>query len=287
MNRALLFTDLDGSLLDHDSYSHLAASETLALLKSSSVPVMPTTSKTLAEVLPIRSALSSNDPFIIENGAAIYIPAGYFKQQPADTTLCTKGGYEFWEYSQAPSRAHWQQLLSQVSKDFAGQYIDFQHLGTSGVADVTGLTLEQASLANQRGFSEPIHWLGSNTEKQHFIAQLKTLGAHIVEGGRFLHLIDHQAYKGAAMQWLTQCFKENDRSKNYISIAAGDSHNDISMLEAADIAAVIQSPAHTAPILNRKEKIYLSKHFGPKGWNQVVAKILTQEALINKKDNKE
>lgn len=282
MNKPLLFTDLDGSLLDHDNYSHLAASEALALLKLLSVPVIPTTSKTLAEVLPIRKALDNHDPFIVENGAAIYIPVGYFKQQPSDTTLCTKADVEFWEYSQAPTRKHWQQLLSQVNEQFAGQYIDFQHLGTSGVAELTGLSLEQAALANQRGFSEPIHWLGSDIEKQQFILQLEKMGAHIVEGGRFLHLIDRHACKGAAMQRLIQSFKENDSTHHYISIAAGDSHNDISMLEAADIAALIRSPVHTTPKVNRNEKTYLSTHIGPEGWNEVISKILANEIPSNK-----
>lgn len=281
MNKPLLFTDLDGSLLDHHSYSHHAANKALALLKKSSVPVMPTTSKTLAELLPIRTALNNNDPFIVENGAAIYIPVGYFKQQPDDTTLYTKAGQDFWQYSQAPSRAHWQQLLNQVSDAFAGQYIDFQHLGTAGVAEVTGLSLAQAALANQRGFSEPIHWLGNAAEKKRFIQQLENLGAHIVEGGRFLHLIDKNACKGTAMQRLKQSFTNNDNRQTYISIAAGDSHNDISMLEAADIAAVIRSPAHATPILKRNQKTYVSEKFGPEGWDEVIPKILLKEHLTN------
>ena len=285
MNRPLLFTDLDGSLLDHDTYSHTAASPTLAVLKSLAIPVIPTTSKTLAELLPIRAALNNTDPFIVENGAAIYIPVGYFEQQPDNTTLCIKEGLEFWEYSQAPSRAHWQQLLSKLSEQFNDQfsekYINFQQLGTQGIADLTGLSLAQAALANQRGFSEPIHWLGNNAEKKQFIAALESIGAHIVEGGRFLHLIDRHACKGAAMQRLTASFKENGKHNQYICIAAGDSHNDISMLEAADIAAVIRSPVHSVPILKRKEKTYLSEHFGPSGWNEVIAKILEKDITEN------
>ena len=281
MNRPLLFTDLDGSLLDHDTYSHKAASPSLAALKSLAVPVIPTTSKTLAELLPIRAALNNTDPFIVENGAAIYIPVGYFEQQPDNTTLYIKEGFEFWEYSQAPTRAHWQQLLRKISAQFddqfSGKYIDFQNLGTQGIANLTGLSLTQAALANQRGFSEPIHWLGNNVEKKQFIAALESIGAHIVEGGRFLHLIDRDACKGAAMQRLTASFKENGKHRHYICIAAGDSHNDISMLEAADIAAVIQSPIHSAPTLKRTEKTYLSEHFGPEGWNEVIAKILKND----------
>jgi len=278
MNSALLFTDLDGSLLDHDTYSHKAASPTLAVLKSLAVPVIPTTSKTLAELLPIRAALNNTDPFIVENGAAIYIPVGYFTKQPDNSTLYVKDGEEFWEYSQAPSRAHWQQLLNKLSDQFndkfSEKYIDFQHLGTQGIADLTGLSLTQAALANQRGFSEPIHWLGNDAEKKQFIAALESIGAHIVEGGRFLHLIDRHACKGAAMQRLTASFKENGKHNQYICIAAGDSHNDISMLEVADISAVIRSPVHSAPILKREENDYISEHFGPEGWNEVIARIL-------------
>ena len=86
----LVFTDLDGTLLDHDSYSFEPARPALARLRSAGVPVIPTTSKTLAEVSATNGAwttfrLSINpgaagDQLRAEiNGVAVYsgaIPTG-------------------------------------------------------------------------------------------------------------------------------------------------------------------------------------------------------------------
>ncbi len=74
----LIFTDLDGTLLDHDNYSYEPAANLLEKLNNIGIPVIPTTSKTRSEVLPLRRAINNEHPFITENGAGIYIPKDYF-----------------------------------------------------------------------------------------------------------------------------------------------------------------------------------------------------------------
>ena len=44
----VIYTDLDGTLLDHDTYSANEAKEILGKLSASQVPVIPATSKTYA-----------------------------------------------------------------------------------------------------------------------------------------------------------------------------------------------------------------------------------------------
>ena len=73
---------MDGSLLDHHNYRFDAAIPTLEKLAKLNVPVIPTTSKTEAEVLALRLQLKNNHPFIIENGAAVLIPVNYFQKAP-------------------------------------------------------------------------------------------------------------------------------------------------------------------------------------------------------------
>lgn len=82
INEWLIFSDLDGSLLDNDSYSHAAADALLAKLDQDEIPVILTTSKTRAEVEALRVELNNRHPFITENGAAVYIPQGYFSTKP-------------------------------------------------------------------------------------------------------------------------------------------------------------------------------------------------------------
>ncbi|MCO4797949.1 MAG: HAD-IIB family hydrolase, partial [Colwelliaceae bacterium] len=69
--KTLIFSDLDGTLLDHFTYQSTAANETIQQLKSANIPVILNTSKTFAEVKIILDELQLTTPFIIENGAAI------------------------------------------------------------------------------------------------------------------------------------------------------------------------------------------------------------------------
>ena len=103
----LVVTDLDGTLLDHDSYSHEAAQGALSLLEQLRIPVVFATSKTRAEVLALREELGNTDPFIAENGAAVLIPRRYFESMPEG---CREhDGYWLREF--APPRSHWGPVL--------------------------------------------------------------------------------------------------------------------------------------------------------------------------------
>ena len=64
-------SDVDGTLMDH-SYDLTPAKETIQTLQKLSIPVILCTSKTAAEVRVIRKELNLTDPYIVENGAAIY-----------------------------------------------------------------------------------------------------------------------------------------------------------------------------------------------------------------------
>jgi len=64
-------SDVDGTLMDH-SYDLSPAKETIKKLQKLSIPVILCTSKTASEVKVIRKDLDLTDPYIVENGAAIY-----------------------------------------------------------------------------------------------------------------------------------------------------------------------------------------------------------------------
>ena len=70
----ILFSDLDGTLLDHDDYRWHAAGPALERLKAANIPLVLNSSKTMPEIRALREELGNNDPFIVENGAAVVIP---------------------------------------------------------------------------------------------------------------------------------------------------------------------------------------------------------------------
>ena len=74
----IVLSDLDGTLLDHTTYAFDAARAALERLRDARVPLVLCTSKTRAEVEPIRAALRNTHPFIVENGGGVCVPVGYF-----------------------------------------------------------------------------------------------------------------------------------------------------------------------------------------------------------------
>lgn len=262
----LIFSDMDGSLLDHHTYSHAAADATLAQCHRLSIPIVCCTSKTRAELLELRRELNNVDPFIIENGAAIFIPKGYFSQQPEDTHELD----EFWVKTFSQSRQHWLNLLEQAPQHLRAALLNFSLMGDSGIAEATGLPAARAMLANRREYTEPALWQGDSSDQAELIEWLTEAGARVQQGGRFLHITD-QCDKGIALQWLKACYQIEQANQQLYSLAIGDSDNDIAMLEAADFSLVIRSPVRPFPTLLRTTNTYFSKNLGPAGWAEGVS----------------
>jgi mannosyl-3-phosphoglycerate phosphatase len=76
--RLIVFTDLDGTLLDQVTYSYRASLPALRKLQALKMPVILCSSKTRAEIEPLWRELILEDPFIVENGGAIYFLPEYF-----------------------------------------------------------------------------------------------------------------------------------------------------------------------------------------------------------------
>ena len=76
--KLVIFTDLDGTLLDRDTYSFSPAKPALHLIRLKNIPLILSSSKTRAEIEIYRKQLENNHPFISENGGAVFIPKGYF-----------------------------------------------------------------------------------------------------------------------------------------------------------------------------------------------------------------
>ena len=268
--KPLIFTDMDGSLLDHHTYSHSAADPLLEKLESNQIPVIPCTSKTAAELIVIRAELNNKHPFIGENGAAAYIPVGYFNDQPEATEVTG----DYWVKSFVQPRVYWVNKLAEVASDFEGEFRNYSQMTADEIAELTGLSLEDARLSATRDYSEPVSWQGTEERKSEFITALQNSGVHILQGGRFIHLSGN-CDKGQALKWLAKQFDGST-----LTIAIGDSQNDIAMLEVADEALLIPSPVHALPSLNRTAGFRSGEGYGPIGWAEGVTAILEEHQLL-------
>jgi len=279
----IIFTDMDGSLLDHQTYSHMEANDLLAWLRNKHIPVIPCTSKTQAEMEILRQDLNNDYPFIVENGAAVYIPKKYFS---ADDNLFNSdvlddvGDFYVKRFTQV--RAHWQAILAQVPMHLNDAFITFEQAGVEGVMQMTGLALKEARLASQRKYGEPLKWLGNDQQFNQFEEYIHSQQGKLLKGGRFVHL-SGDCNKGKALVWLLQKYQQKNHNQQIISIVLGDSQNDVAMLSVADYAVVIRSPVHEFPVMSSKQgqQIYYTDNEGPKGWQEGVSHVLA-ELGINK-----
>lgn len=101
--------------------------------------------------------------------------------------------------------------------------------------------------------------------------------AHLLRGGRFIH-VSGDCDKGRALEWTMTHYQYNYQ-RPLVSIAVGDSGNDVAMLEAADYAVLIRSPAHDLPQLASNKELIVTEKYGPEGWVEGMTKILKKLAI--------
>ena len=249
----LIFTDLDGTLIDHHSYSYDKAKEMLNFIEKNNIPLIIVTSKTKQEVLKIQQDLQISYPFIVENGGGIFIV------NDKDTEQITMG-------------KTYTEILEflEVYKDIFN-IKSFSDMSDKEVSSLTGLDVQEAKLAKKRDFTEPFI-----IEEESNIKVFKELcsreGFDIVKGGRFYHLITLHQDKANAMVSLKRIY-ETKYMKKYTTIALGDGENDKTMLDFADISILIKKFDGSFIDYDKKNLIKTNK-IGPEGWNESLKEIL-------------
>lgn len=263
-SKLLIFSDLDGTLLDHHTYSFAPALPALERLKRAKIPVILTTSKTLAEVQELKHKLGNEHPCILENGSAVWIPAGYFFLNDAAQT----------EVLGVPAeRIH--QVLDQLPGELRSQIQGFRDMTDADVAAVTGLPEPDAARARQRAASEPFLWSGTEEEIDQVRGHLEQNGLSLKRGGRFYHA-QGKIDKADALQWLARRYGNETIP---LTVALGDGHNDIGMLKAAGIGILVENP--DGPSVNKQiagTAIRVAAP-GPAGWNVAVQQVLDQQCI--------
>lgn len=281
----LIFSDLDGTLLDHHSYSAEPVKPLLQSLKQQAIPVIFCSSKTFAEMCHLRQELDNHNPFIVENGAAVFLPKQLFNKDLVDSKYPLIERESYIGISFCEPKSHWLACIASESSIDKSNYLGFSQMHLAELIAATGLDEASAKRAHQRDFGEPLQWLGDAQTKLSFIEIMRDKGATILEGGRFLHVCG-ATDKGRALQWLRDYYQKiTGADTKPTTIAAGDGNNDIAMLEAADRALIIRSPVNAPPALKRKDNIWLSTAEGPTGWAATMPQILlslNQDPKTNK-----
>ena len=275
MSRYVLFTDLDGCLLDTDTYSFDQAWPALDALRAEHIPVVLVSGKTRAEIEPLRERLDHHDPFIVENGAAVYVPLETFDFPPERSRR--RSSYHVIELG--TPYALLRDVLRQIEEAVGTPLRGFGDLSVDEVMATTGLLREDALRAMLREFDEPFLVNGPPKLIEEICRQITTRGLHWTRGGRFFHVTGNND-KGRAAEILLRCYKRQGRLLNLPddveSIGIGDSLNDLPFLLTVDRPVLVQKPDGSYdPDINLPNLIR-APGIGPAGWNYAVRELLGQ-----------
>jgi mannosyl-3-phosphoglycerate phosphatase len=273
VNRLVVFTDLDGTLLDHDDYSFEAARPALAQLEAQNIPVILTTSKTATEVLSLRREVDNHHPFIVENGGTIVIPKGYFQQ--ATLPHAANEDAEFIYYQLVTSYREILCLLHALRDEYGFKFTGFADMRATELAQETGLSLDYAILAKRRDSTEPIKWQGDEASLQLLKEKLAEYNLNIVQGGRFMH-VRANVDKSDGVEILLDAFRQEYPNTDWTSIGLGDGGNDVGMLNLVDQAVVVR-PKHGRPLpVVDNPNCLITEAPGPEGWNNAMLTLLKE-----------
>lgn len=267
MPRLVLFTDLDGTLLDHDTYSFEPAREALAALESENVPVVFTTSKTRAEIEKWRRLAGNTAPFISENGGAIFVPEGYFG---GDFVYDRKeNGYLVIELG-APHR-ELARALEAIRRETGIEIRGVSEMDVEEIVKLTGLGEEDAALVRKREYGEPFVVGGGIEAEKTVMDEIEKRGLRHTQGGRFHHILGRND-KGKAVSILKGLYVKEWGLVETAGI--GDSLNDLPMLEAVDIPILVRKPGGGYDERIDIAGMAIADAPGPYGWNSAILKLI-------------
>ena len=257
-----VISDVDGTLMDH-SYDLTPAKETIKTLQKLSIPVILCTSKTASEVKVIREELNLTDPYIVENGAAIYGES--LKDVNGEIILGEK--YEILE-----------EILNLISKEIDYKLIPLNNLNNQEATQLTGLEGNSLNLMRDRHWSMPFLNPPSFLEKKINIC-CKKYKVDIFKGNRMSHLLSTNSNKGIAINAL----KKYSNIQNIQIIGLGDSPNDLPLLMNSDIKIVI--PGIDGPNLNLIDQLnglefILASEPNGYGWKNEINILIKKLELI-------
>jgi mannosyl-3-phosphoglycerate phosphatase len=262
----LIFTDLDGSLLNHGDYSFAEAEETLDRLNREGIPLIMTTSKTRSEVEALQRESGLHGPFIVENGGGIYFPERCRRLKmlfyPADDACAViRLGMPYRDI---------RRFMAEIPEEYGVR--GFGDMTVEEIAASANMPVRNARLARQREYTEP--FVLEHGEKLDSLTALALANRiRIIRGGRYFHFMSVHQDKGKAVSLTSEIFRKSTGC-DYLTIGIGDSPNDYPMLRAVDIPILIPPGDGSYDSSFALFGLLRAGHPGSRGWNEAVSRLL-------------
>jgi mannosyl-3-phosphoglycerate phosphatase len=224
----IIFTDIDGTIIDKETYSFQESVGTLNRVLSLKIPVILVSSKSAAEIELYRQRMGISDPFVSENGGAVFIPQDYFQEQPEGSIK--KNSYFVKELAIPLSSLS--EKIKVFKENLKDEIIFYTDLPAEELSAISNLPLNEAVLSKKRDYDLPfIIKESSDVNDEDIHSSAGKAGLYVTKGGRYYHILS-QSDKGKAVQYL-----KKEYSKYFdpiLSVGLGDGPNDLEMLQNVD-----------------------------------------------------
>lgn len=269
MKSIMIFTDLDGTFIDFDTYSSSVAAPAARRLLARGIPVVFCSSKTHTEQVALMQAAGFSCPGIVENGSGFFIPQKFPLLTPPDGWA--KHDTD-WIQSMGLGRSVIDRAMEEARRELSLDLKPYAALTATELADLTGLSKDAAARAKDRQFSETLTADLTVDQLSAVNEVLQRHGLHAICGGRYHTVASCDCDKGKALQQLV-ALRTEQCGKPVLSVAIGDSANDVPMLLAADRAYLVQRPDGKWNDIDLPGLIKVPAP-GPHGWVQVAEQYL-------------
>jgi mannosyl-3-phosphoglycerate phosphatase len=232
--KIVVFADLDGTVLD-ENYGFQNLKPIISEILAVDASIVFCSSKTRREIEFYRKELCVTEPFIAENGAAVYIPRGYF--QFSHTFTRNVARYCIIELGIPYSLLR--RKLAKVKLMTATNLVGFGDMTVCEITENTGLPLQLARYSLDREYDEPFRILDG--DEKEILRAIEQEGLSCTRGGRYFHLIGY-CDKGKAVTVLKGLYSR--KFGRTITFGVGDGPNDMPMLKAVDAPFLIGKTAN-------------------------------------------
>ncbi len=254
MEISVLFTDLDGTLLDTGGRLGARAEKTLARLRALGVPVVPMTSKSERELRAWLEILEAGGVGVFENGAGLVTPEGVEILPSAVPVARLRG------------------ILDRVARRSGIRVVPLDELTDASLQALTGLSADAVTHARCRAWDLPfLAPEGGDDALEEELGRLENV--RLVRGGIFWHLCGRHD-KADAVTRLRELFGRPGRA-----VGLGDAPNDAGFLAAVDVPVVV--PGETGPearLMAALPGVRVAPTPGGAGWAAAVDALLEERA---------
>ena len=251
----IIFTDLDGSLLNKDTFMFDEIEDYFRELISKGIKIIPNSSKTEAELSDLNKQYNLDLSFIAENGSSIYGLNLIHKNLPERISLSRSTDQIYKVYSE------------NIPSDLKQKITFILKLKLKEQKEIFGLPLNKMMLAIKRDHSIPIRFNGTEIEKNEFVKIINDSGLTIQTGGRVMNICDNVNKSKAMSKTIELINKEIDNE--IITIGVGDNQNDIDMLKQSDYPCLVKNNSFDSSLVNI-DNLIQSTEPSPRGWADVI-----------------